>query len=111
MALSQEELRHYLALWSVSGIGSMISRKLIAYAGSPQAVLEMSKKDIHKIHGIGAKVEKGILAGGHYERADKELEFVKKYDIKITSIFDDDYPYRLNNAKMLPYFSLQRDKL
>lgn len=102
MALSQEELRHYLALWSVSGVGSMISRKLIAYAGSPQAVLEMSKNDIHKINGIGAKVEKALLAGGHYERADNELEFAEKYDIKITSIFDDDYPYRLKQCEDAP---------
>lgn len=102
MALTQDELRHYLALWSVSGIGSMISRKLIAYAGSPKAVLEMGASEIHKISGLGKRVEKAILAGGHYERADKELEFVEKYDIKITSIFDDDYPYRLKQCEDAP---------
>ncbi|MDA3890239.1 MAG: DNA-processing protein DprA [Salinivirgaceae bacterium] len=102
MSLTQEELRHYLALWSVSGIGSMISRKLIAHVGSPQAVLELSKPKLSKINGVGPKLIESLVEGGHYEKADKELEFVEKYNIRITSIFDDDYPFRLKQCEDAP---------
>jgi DNA processing protein len=93
LGITSQELRDYLALWSVSGIGSMTSRKLIAYAGTAQNVLKFKQAELLKVPGIGPKLIESILAGGHYERADKELEFIDKYKIKVTSIFDDDYPF------------------
>ncbi len=100
--MTQNKLRDYLALWSISGIGSMTSRKLIAYAGSAENVLKIKHNELIKIPGVGPKLIDSILSSGHYERADKELEFIEKYNIKVTSIFDDDYPYRLKQCEDAP---------
>lgn len=110
MGLSNNELRDYLALWSVSGIGSMISRKLIAHAGSPKAVLQLKKPELSKINGVGPKLEQALLNGNFYEKADKELEFAEKFKIKITSIFDDDYPYRLKQCEDAPLLLFTKGK-
>ncbi len=111
MGITQEELRNYLALWSVSGIGSMTSRKLIAYAGNAKNALEIKQKDLLKIPGIGPKLIDSIVSGKHYERADKELEFIEKYNIKATSIFNDDYPYRLKQCEDAPLLLFTKGRL
>jgi DNA processing protein len=110
LGITSQELRDYLALWSVSGIGSMTSRKLIAYAGTAQNVLKFKQAELLKVPGIGPKLIESILAGGHYERADKELEFIDKYKIKVTSIFDDDYPFRLKQCEDAPLLLFTKGK-
>ncbi len=80
----------------------MTARKLIAYAGNVEEALELKKKDLNKISGIGPKLVQAVLSGGHYERADAELEFINKYKIKVYSIFDEDYPYRLKQCEDAP---------
>lgn len=102
MSLTSQELRDYLALWSVSGIGSMTSRKIISYASSAQNALQMKQNELLKVPGIGPKLIKEIVKGRHYERADEELEFIQKYKIKVTTIFDADYPYRLKQCEDAP---------
>jgi len=102
LAISQEELRDYLALCSVNRMGNVTSRKLIANAGSAKAVLELSKEQLNKINGVGPTLIKSLLNGNHYKRADEELEFADKFNIKITTIFDSDYPYRLKQCEDAP---------
>jgi DNA processing protein len=80
----------------------MTSRKIISYAGSAQNALLLKKSELLKVPGIGQKLVTEIINGGHYESADKELEFIQKYKIKVTSIFDDDYPYRLKQCEDAP---------
>lgn len=102
MGIAQNELRDYLALWSVPGIGSMTSRKLISYAGSAKDVLEIKKAELLKVPGVGPKLIETLISGNHYNRADEELEFIEKYKIRVTTIFDDDYPYRLKQCEDAP---------
>lgn len=102
MKSTQNELRDYLALWSIPGIGSITSRKLISYVGSAKKVLEINHNELLKIPGIGSKLIEAFNTGNHYKRADDELEFIEKYKIKVTSIFDDDYPYRLKQCEDAP---------
>lgn len=97
-----DNLRDTLALWSVPGVGSMNSKKLIAYAGSAQQVFKLKKKDLLRIPGIGEQLINAIQKKDYYQIVDKELEFVEKYSIKITTINDNDYPYRLKQCEDCP---------
>jgi len=94
--------RDYLALWSIPGIGSIISRKLIAYSGGASQVLKLKKSELLKIPGIGPQLVDAITSSDPYRKADQELEFIAKYKIKVTSFFDADYPIRLKQCEDSP---------
>ncbi len=100
-------IRDYLALMAIPRIGSINSRKLIAYAQGIENVFKLSRKDLLKIPGFGNQIVEQILSNKHFQLADKELEFIEKYKIKVTIFFDDDYPYRLKQSDDCPllYFS------
>lgn len=102
-----KHIRDYLALWAIPRIGSINSRKLIAYAKGIENVFKLSRKDLLNIPGFGNRIVEDILSKKQFEIADKELEFIEKFDIKITTYFDEDYPYRLKQSEDCPllYFS------
>ncbi len=101
-AYTTQQLRDLLALWSITGIGSMNSRKLIAFAGCASNVFKLKKKELLTISGIGEQLATSITSKNHYQTADAELDFAHKYKIKITTIFDADYPVRLKQCDDAP---------
>lgn len=80
----------------VGGIGSARLNELIAYFGSPEAVLSASRDKLMAIYGIGEKISENIvsLKEGAIE---KELSLAKELGLKIITIEDDDYPFNLKN--------------
>ncbi len=95
-------IRDYLALMAISRIGSVNSRKLIAYAKGIENVFKLSRKDLLNIPGFGNQIVEQILGDEHFRLADSELEFIEKYKIKATTFFDDNYPYRLKQSDDCP---------
>jgi len=102
-----KHIREYLALWAIPRMGSINSRKLIAYAQGIENVFKLSRKELLNIPGFGNQIVEDVLGKKHFDIADQELEFIEKYNIKITTYFDDDYPYRLKQSEDCPllYFS------
>ncbi|MCK9207101.1 MAG: DNA-processing protein DprA [Salinivirgaceae bacterium] len=102
MENSQENRRNYLALWAVPGIGSITSRKLIAYAGGIQEIFRLKKPELQKIPGIGPLLAENIIQTECFKKADEALAFAEKYKIQIQTVFDEDYPYRLKQCEDAP---------
>lgn len=102
-----KHLREYLAVWAIPRMGSINSRKLISYAKGIENVFKLSRKDLLNIPGFGEQIVKEITGTKHFELADKELEFIEKFNINTTTFFDTDYPYRLKQSEDAPllYFS------
>ncbi|MGE4289880.1 MAG: DNA-processing protein DprA [Salinivirgaceae bacterium] len=94
--------RDYLALWSVPGIGSLTARKLISYAGSVEAVFTMKKAHLLKIPGVGTQLADALAKSKAYQKADEELAFAEKFHIRIQTLFDADYPFRLKQCEDAP---------
>jgi len=97
-----EQLRNYLALWAVPGIGSITSRKLIAYAGGIDEIFRMKQPELQKIPGIGPLLSENIVKTECFKRADEAITFAEKYHINIQTIFDEDYPFRLKQCEDAP---------
>lgn len=96
------EQRYILALSFIKGIGDSRIFFLINFFGSAQCVWEKSKQDLQVIKGIGPKSIQDIGKTKFLDLADQEIEFCKKYNIDILTIFDEDYPSLLKQCPDAP---------
>jgi DNA processing protein len=95
-------LLHAVALTMVPGIGCLTAKKLIAYTGSVEGVLKEKRSNLLKIPGIGDFLADEIAKAEVMAKAEKELEFLKKYNIRASFYLDDDYPARLKHCADSP---------
>lgn len=102
--MSQEipVLRDCLALWAVPGVGSMLSRRLVSYAGSVPELFSKRKEELMRIPGVGDSLASSIAGEDYYRKADEMLEFAQKYNINIYTWFDKEYPERLKVCEDSP---------
>src|SRR5690606_19418952 len=79
-------------------------RNLIDYFGSPKAVIEASRDELQQTSGVGKVLSAKIIAGRSeaYQRAEQELLFAEKHQIKIYSYTDKSYPKRLRECPDAP---------
>ena len=103
----QEELLHQIALTMVPKVGAVLSKTILAYCGSAEAVFKQKKAHLLKIPGIGEKIASEIVGFREMEKAEKEIAFIDKHKIKVLSFLDKEYPQRLrdiNDAPFLMYY-------
>jgi DNA processing protein len=98
-----------LALNFIPGVGIITQRNLVNHFGSPKAVIEASSGELQSISGVGKRISAKILSAkaAAYERAAREIEFVKKHQIKILPFLSSQYPRRLKqcvDAPMVIYY-------
>ena len=91
-----------IALTLVPGIGDVNGKKLVAYCGGAEAVFCEKKKALTQISGINDKLVKGIGSKDVMLRAEEELSFIEKHDIKPLFYLDQDYPKRLQHCHDSP---------
>ncbi len=105
-----KNIRELLAIWAMPSIGSVNSRKLISYAGGIENVFKLTEKDLLQIPGFGKSTVKKLCREKALADADKELEFINKYNINVTTFFDDDYPYLLKQSDDCPLLFFTKGK-
>jgi DNA processing protein len=92
------ELLHQLALTLVPNIGDVQAKILIQHFGEVTAIFKAKTSVLEKIEGIGVVRAKSIKEFDDFHIAEKELEFIEKYNIKAFFLTDKDYPKRLLNC-------------
>jgi len=112
------EVLYKIGLSFINGIGSINSKKLIAYVGSPEGVFREKKHNLQKIPGIGDFLSDEIVGTEALKSAEKEIEFMIKHGISYFFYTDNNYPRRLKQCEDSPiviYFkgncSLDQDKI
>ncbi|HEX2968456.1 MAG TPA: DNA-processing protein DprA [Bacteroidales bacterium] len=95
-------LVHKIALGLIPGIGDINARKLVAFFGSVEAVFREPYQSLIKIQGIGPGLAKYITDRSYLARAEKEAEYVTRYNIKTFFYLDADYPFRLKQCEDSP---------
>lgn len=93
-----------LALNFIAGLGSITQRNLIDFFGSPKAVIDASQNELQQISGVGKVISANILSGKSeaYRKAEKEILFAEKHQIKIVAYSDKSYPRRLRECADAP---------
>lgn len=85
-----------LSLNMAPAMGSMRLAKLLDFFIRPQDILTAAPEKLMQVAGIGQAIARQIRSLKK-EDLDKELELVRKLNLKVITIDDDDYPEILRN--------------
>ena len=92
-------LKYQIGLTLISGIGGITGKRLLAWCGSAEAVFKENRSALLKIPGIGEYTVNSIIRQDVLERAEKEIQFIEKNNIKPVFFTDESYPHRLINCE------------
>lgn len=96
--MNDQELFSLLALLKVDGVGDIMGKKLLNSFGNASDIFKAKSSQLAAIDGIGSVLLKNLRDKSVFEKADKELSFIKKNDIQVSYFQDDSYPERLKHC-------------
>ncbi len=105
--MQNQTLLYQIALTLIPGIGNIKAKKIINYCGDVESIFKAKKRELSKIPAINAFQSENILSKQIFLRAEKEIEYILKNDIKPLFYSDADYPSRLKyceDSPILIYF-------
>lgn len=92
----KNDLKYWLWLSSLPGIGARKFKQLVEHFGSPKAVWDAGHHQLAQIPGIGKAIP-AILDKKIRDSIDSTMHKIKGTGVKILRIIDDDYPDNLKN--------------
>lgn len=109
--MSNNKLIYQIALSNMPGIGDINAKKLIEHFGGIEPIFKESYRNLIKIQGIGSILAKSLTENRSFERAEKEIKFIEKYNIRTSFYQDDDYPDRLRECPDSPILLYYKGRL
>jgi DNA processing protein len=97
-----ESLKYKIALTLIPNIGDILAKRLVAYCGSVEEVFKEKKSSLEKIPGIGSFYANAVFNQDVFDRAEEEIKFIEKNEIKPVFYLDSDYPKRLMHCEDSP---------
>jgi len=97
-----DERIYQIALTLIPGIGSVTGRRLIHICGSSEAVFRDNHVALKKVKGISSQILQEIAKPAYLRRAEKEVAFIESKNIRLYSIENPDFPYRLRQCEDSP---------
>lgn len=105
--MTENDLLYTLALQHVPNIGDITAKRLISHCGSAEAVLNEKKQNLLKIDGIGTVILNHLFETNHLKEAEKEIDFIKKNNIKVSYFRGHSYPEKLKHCIDSPILLFQ----
>ncbi len=100
--LNDPHLKFKIGIDLIPGIGSILAKKIIEFTGSPEEVFRSRKSLLENIPGIGKTLAGNIKGQKILDKAEKEIEFISKYQIRVVYYLDENYPWRLKHCPDSP---------
>ena len=100
-------MEYWIWLSRIEGLGPIKTRQLLDRFKTPEEIWKLSKEELMKIKGIGEKIADNIVDVSYRENLEQYVEYMKKYNIGMITVFDENYPERLKHiydAPMLLYY-------
>ena len=97
--MASDLLKYQIALTLIPGIGDIVGKKLVAYCGGVEAVFNENRNALLKIPGIGRATVSSIISQKVLHRAEAEISFIEKKNIRPLFYTDKKYPARLLNCE------------
>lgn len=105
------DLIYQLALTMVPNIGPVQAKILLQHFNAAD-IFKAKKRELEKIEGIGTIRAEAIKTFNNFKKAENEIGFIQKFNIRPLFIADDQYPKRLLNCydpPILLYFKGDAD--
>ena len=90
-----DEILCRLALTLVPNIGDVQAKLLVQHFGNAQSIFSAKKSELEKVEGMGAVRAKSIKDFKAFDEAERELQFIQKFNIQPLFLTDGAYPQRL----------------
>ncbi len=90
------DFRYEIALQFINGIGLTNAKHLIEHYGSARRAFDDDEGVMAKM--LQAYGNSETLKNAALQRADKELSFIERHNLRVTYFQNDDYPYRLREC-------------
>lgn len=84
-----------IAFANIHGIGPSTAKEILKIYGSAEEFFNESKSNLEKIFKTKTKTINDIVNKTMFNRVEKEMEFMQRYNIKCLFFNNDDYPKRL----------------
>lgn len=97
-AMHEEELFYLLALQKVDLVGDIVAKKLLNHFGNAENVFQSHASKLSSIDGIGSILIKNLKDKTVFEKAEKELHFIKENHIDTLFFQDENYPDKLKHC-------------
>ncbi len=113
MVSNIQELTYRIALTLLPQVGLKRAKDLMLYFGTAEAFFAATEAQLLAIPNIGKNTVQTLLEGrtNAIKRAEKELTFIEKHNIRTYCFTDDDYPYRLRNCPDAPFLLFAKGNL
>lgn len=92
------DLLYQLALCDIPHIGTVQAKSLCEHFESVRDIFKAGQSALEHIEGIGEIRARSIRNFRNFQKAEKEMIFIEKYDIQPLFFKDTKYPQRLLNA-------------
>lgn len=90
-----EDVRDWIALNMIPGVGGATFRRLVKFFGSPGNALRASLKDLNRIRGLTPAACQSIVDHRDTVPVEREMEIVERRGCRIITIHDKSYPANL----------------
>jgi DNA processing protein len=97
-----DDLRYWLALNRLNEIGPVTLKKLISAYKCPEKIFDLSYKNLLNFQDIGHVRAKNISEFNQWDDVEKEIENIRKNNIRIIKYTDDEYPEALRHIEDPP---------
>lgn len=98
-----EKLHYQIGITKIKGIGASAAKSLIAYLGGVEAIFKESDQHLRQVPGIDSKAEAIIYyREDALKRADEEINYMQKHDVRAAFYSDPSYPLRLKECNDFP---------
>ncbi len=100
-------MEYWIWLSRIEGLGPIRIKQLLDRYQTPERIWRLSKEEFVKIKGIGEKIADNIVDERYRKNLKQYVSYMKKYDIGMITILDEDYPEKLKHiydAPMILYY-------
>jgi DNA processing protein len=102
--MDNHELRHWVALKSVGGVGNIGFKNLIDVFGTPKKVFTTPFHALKEVPGISTSAATNIIEFNDWKHVDEDIEVLDKTNTEIITYLDSRYPHNLLNIYDFPVF-------
>src|SRR3989338_375411 len=89
------EIKYWLGLGQVKGVGNVTYKTLIDEFHDPETVFEAPLKRLEEIPGIGKKTAANIKSFKEWDWVEKEIGLIEKQDVVFLTLRHSDFPKAL----------------